>query len=135
MFNAIRLKSFSKIKQYKNECLFLLAFFFIVLMLRIFNLSIPCLFHLITNLYCPGCGITRMFFSLLSLNFKESFFYNPWVFILLVFGLLYYIYAFICFIFNFEKRKVPNIVIYIILVLTLIYWVLRNIPYFSILAP
>ena len=31
----------------------------------LFNISIPCIFHKITNLYCPGCGFTRAIFSLM----------------------------------------------------------------------
>ena len=33
-----------------------------------YNIGIPCLFNKITNLYCPGCGITRAIFALLNLD-------------------------------------------------------------------
>ena len=29
-----------------------------------YNISIPCVFHEITHLYCLGCGISRMFISI-----------------------------------------------------------------------
>lgn len=37
----------------------------------------PCLFHIITGAYCPGCGGTRAAILLLHGNILESFYYNP----------------------------------------------------------
>ena len=39
------------------------AYLFLVEMTGI---SLPCLFHVWTGLYCPGCGATRMFQALLQ---------------------------------------------------------------------
>ena len=39
----------------------------------IFNIKIPCVFNKITGLYCPGCGISRMFISLFSGEIKTAF--------------------------------------------------------------
>lgn len=41
--------------------------------------GIPCLFHLITGLYCPGCGGTRAVRSLLRGDVVQSFYYHPLV--------------------------------------------------------
>ena len=38
--------------------------------------GIPCWFHVITGLKCPGCGITRSMLSLLRFNFKDVLRYN-----------------------------------------------------------
>ena len=46
------------------------------------NIFIPCIYYKTTGLLCPGCGMTRMFNSLLSLKFKEAFYYNRAVFVL-----------------------------------------------------
>jgi hypothetical protein len=41
------------------------------------NLFPPCLFHELTGLQCPGCGSQRAIHSLLHLEIKQAFFYNP----------------------------------------------------------
>lgn len=49
--------------------------------------GIPCLFHLLTGLQCPGCGVSRMALCLLNLDFAGAWGYNPAVLCLLPFGL------------------------------------------------
>ena len=39
----------------------------------------PCLFHLMTGLYCPGCGGTRAVKYLLQGDWKNSLIYHPFV--------------------------------------------------------
>ena len=39
----------------------------------------PCLFHLLTGLYCPGCGGTRAAVYLLHGQVVKSFVYHPLV--------------------------------------------------------
>lgn len=53
--------------------------------------KIPCVFHRITGLKCPGCGITNFFLQLLHGNFLEAFYSNlglslaiPFLFIFLL---------------------------------------------------
>ena len=36
-----------------------------------------CPFSYLFGLSCPGCGMTRAFFSLLQLRFAEAFYYHP----------------------------------------------------------
>lgn len=38
---------------------------------------LPCLFHVITGLYCPGCGAGRASYNILHGNFLTAFCYNP----------------------------------------------------------
>ena len=40
---------------------------------------IPCMFHALTGLYCPGCGGTRACRLLLSGHIFQSFLYHPGV--------------------------------------------------------
>lgn len=100
----------------------LIAYYFLNKMI---GLSIPCMFHELTDLYCPGCGITRMFFSLLKLDFYQAFRYNPLVFCYLI---LYIIYK----VFNI---KLTNRFSYVLLTIAILFGILRNIPAFSFLKP
>lgn len=45
------------------------------------GISIPCVFHLITGLRCPGCGVTTMLYKILHLDFEQAFFANPFLFV------------------------------------------------------
>ena len=85
----------------------------------------------ITGLDCPGCGITRMFVALFHGNIYQAFRYNPLVFIELPILLILII------LYNHKKeyRKVINIIFIILVVITIVYGVLRNIPMFYLLAP
>ena len=40
------------------------------------GLRIPCVFHVITGLNCPGCGNTRAVMSMLRLDFRGMLHYN-----------------------------------------------------------
>ena len=45
------------------------------------DIKFPCLFHQLTGFQCSGCGMTRMCLSLLKLDFKSAFYYNPYIFV------------------------------------------------------
>lgn len=85
----------------------------------------------LTGLNCPGCGITRMFVALFHGNIYQAFRYNPLVFIELpILVILILLYKF-----NKKSRKVVNVLFIILLVITIVYGILRNIPMFYFLAP
>ncbi len=89
------------------------------------------LFHV----YCPGCGGMRMILSILHLDFYQAFRYNPFLFILLIIGLIYLIIMLII----YKKKKVfilpsKNTWI-IILILLIIFALLRNADAFIYLIP
>ena len=49
-------------------------------MLRLWTSGeMPCIFHELTGLYCPGCGGTRAVKALLGGEVLASFFYHPLV--------------------------------------------------------
>lgn len=54
---------------------------------RLLNLP-PCIFHLLTGYYCPGCGGTRAFRALLHGHILDSLCYHPVV----LYGLSVYLY-------------------------------------------
>lgn len=98
---------------------------------KYFNFTIPCIIHKITGFYCPGCGITRMFFALLHLDIYQAFRYNPWVFILLIGYIIYKIVELI----RGYKFKENKKVIVSLLIITILFGVLRNFSLFSFLMP
>lgn len=94
-----------------------------------------CPFEHYLHIWCAGCGGTRMIISLLHGDIYQAFRYNPFLFILLIIGILFYIYMIIVYI----KKKVivlPSKYIWIaIIILLIIYMILRNISLFSFLIP
>lgn len=109
----------------------------ILFLLYIFDFLF-CPFHKLTNLYCPGCGVTRMIFSILKLDFYQAFRFNPFLFILSPFFLLYIVDEFLINIFgkkSFFINKISDNVYLFLLILAIIFGVLRNIPMFDYLIP
>lgn len=103
-----------------------------------YSIGIPCIFHKITKLYCPGCGITRAIFYLMKLDIKKSLQCNILLYILSPF-LLIYTYNYIKIWLN-ETKKDPSKIIskkiwYSLLLITLLFGIVRNIEYFSWLRP
>ena len=99
-----------------------------------YSIKIPCLFHEMSNLYCPGCGITRMIISICKLDFYQAFRYNPLLFILMPFFVIYGIIYYINWL-NDKKTIINKKVWNILLIIIILYMILRNIPYFSFLVP
>lgn len=100
-----------------------------------FKSFIPCLIHKITGLYCPGCGISRMLISIVKLDFYQAFRYNPFLFVLLVIYLIYQIIKLITYKLLTIEIKLNNKVYISILVLTILFGIIRNLPQFSYLIP
>ena len=101
---------------------------------------IPCAIHLLTGLYCPGCGAGRACFALLHGNLPEAFSYNPLMVILIPFICLYVAVRGLDWAVtggNHVDGKISVKLLVAILVLILIYGIVRNIPVlpFSLLAP
>ena len=96
---------------------------------------IPCIIKRVTGFYCPGCGITRMFVSILKLDFYQAFRYNVFLFILLIITVIYEIIKLISIhLFN-KQLRLNNYIYLVLLVLTIGFGIIRNIPAFSYLIP
>lgn len=95
-----------------------------------FNIHIPCIFNKITGLDCPGCGMTRASLSLLDGDIYQAFRWNMLVFIL---APLLGIYL------TLEAKNIftkqNKIIMGSMLVLTGLFFILRNLETFSWLAP
>ncbi len=97
---------------------------------KYYQIGIPCLFYKITGLYCPGCGITKLVFSIINFDFKKAFFFNPVVFILLPFLIAYFIYQEYIYIMNKKDKifkKIPNFIYYFMVIILIIFGIFRNI--------
>ena len=100
------------------------------IMVRYTNFRIPCFFHKITGYYCPGCGITRMFYYLTFLDWKRASQENYFLFwsIPLLLGLfLVYYFPFSKFEKSRWRKKLINITAIGYLIGLVIWSVVRNI--------
>lgn len=122
-----------KIKKIVSFLLFLICMFLYIKVSNYYNFEIDCIFYKLTGLYCPGCGITRMFESLFNLKFYQAFRFNPLVFVLLILFIIYLIIG--LFISKPTLKKINKIIIYPLLLIIVIYGILRNFPTFSYLIP
>lgn len=116
-----------------NYIIYLIIFIFGILTVT-HVISIPCPIHYFTNLYCPGCGVSRMILSLLKLDIYQAFRYNQLLFLLFPF----FIFFFINDIYSKLKKKeslykkVPEVIWYVLIIILIIYAIIRNInPYFA----
>lgn len=93
------------------------------------GLAIPCVFHLLTGLKCPGCGVTRMCVALLRLDFETAFYSNQALLLLLpVLGSVFFTYV-AGYIKNgtWNMNRLQSGLIYVCIVIMVIFGVLRNI--------
>lgn len=124
----------------KNLLIFLVLLIALLVYLLIgsrFNIFIPCPIHEITNLYCPGCGVTRMLLAIINGDFYQAFRYNPLLFCLIPFLIFYYgnvIYSYYRKKENLFLRFEPQLW-YFLIFLFILYGVVRNLPAFSYLIP
>ena len=91
--------------------------------------GIPCPFHTLTHLNCPGCGNTRAILACLHLNFRKALEYN--YFFPAEFFYIFWILSASCieYIRTGEKtlKIPPKIINYLFLFFLLLWAIIRNI--------
>lgn len=100
--------------------------------------GIPCMLHLFTGLYCPGCGASRAIRALLHLEFYQALRYNAVLTVSAPLLGAYFIALAVSYLrFGKDKvsEKIPQAPLYVLIAIFLLYGILRNIPAFSFLAP
>ena len=97
------------------------------------NILILCVFHELTGLYCPGCGITRCLIAIIKLEFVQAFRYNMLAFILLPLFIFIAIKKYYCWILNKQCSLFSNRFYIVLAIITVLFGLLRNI--FPIFAP
>ena len=99
----------------------------------------PCLFHETTGLYCPGCGSTRAVYHLVHGDIPGAFASNPFTCFLLI-PLSIFMLNRLRFALTGKTWRLPDVpakYAWIFAIITLVFWILRNIPHypFNLLAP
>ncbi len=103
------------------------------LFVSITGYGIPCVFHSLTGLYCPGCGITRMVMSLMNTDIRGAVRYNAAAFFTLPFFVAYFIRHSVLYIKNgepFLPNLAERVALYIIIAVFLVFGAARNIALF-----
>ena len=93
------------------------------------GLALFCPYRKFLHVYCPGCGISRMFFHLAHFEFAEAFSSNCVVFCLLpiaVIGVIFHGYRYIRY-GNGSLYKAEKIALYILIGVLIAFGIARNI--------
>ncbi|MDE7432393.1 MAG: DUF2752 domain-containing protein, partial [Lachnospiraceae bacterium] len=72
------------------------------------GLGLPCIFHYVTGLKCPGCGVSRMCMSLMRFDIFSAYHYNRVLFILspvLMIVFAYQIYKYV----RYDETKLTKV--------------------------
>ncbi len=97
-----------------------------------------CLFYELTGLYCPGCGSGRAVIALLHGHVLEALSHNA---LFLIPGVpcgLLLAWEYLRFVFpglGLKKTELPVWTARLALGMTAVFWLLRNLPGFEVLAP
>ena len=87
-------------------------------------LTLPCPYKTLTGWACPGCGLTRALHALLHGNLRLAFSFNPWVFVggpaAAAFALLPRTMA------PDRAQGLRTALAWVMLAITLAFWVWRN---------
>ncbi len=93
------------------------------------GIAVPCIFHKITGLMCPGCGISRACMSLLKGHVAEAFSYNP--FLMLASPVILYLIVKCDLKYvssgNYTLNKPDTVITYILIAIAIVFAVCRNV--------
>ena len=100
--------------------------------------GLVCLLYELTGLYCPGCGSGRAVYSALHGRLAESFRYNPALYILGIPAMYVVLHEYLRLVFprlGLRPVYVPRGVVAGVTAALVLWWIVRNLPMFSFLAP
>ena len=98
--------------------------------LALTGIGIPCVFHLVTGLKCPGCGVSRMLVALFRLDFRAAFEYNAVLLCMLPLLLALLTVSSVRYVKTGEQKmsRLENGTVWGMVILLLIWGVIRNLP-------
>ncbi|MFD2673249.1 DUF2752 domain-containing protein [Marinicrinis sediminis] len=105
------------------------AMVYLKVWLPVTNIGVPCVFHSLTGLDCPGCGMTRASLALLNGDLYQVFRFNPLIFFIAPLYIAFLIAS------KMQKRQLSQWLIVIMVISALAFGILRNVPFFDWLAP
>ena len=111
--------------------------FIYIIIHRLTGFTLFCPYYQFLHIYCPGCGISRMFFHLAKFEFAEAFSSNCVIFCMLPIALimaLYHAYRYIRY-GKTKLNKAENILVYAAITILLVFAVVRNLYPIDILVP
>ena len=117
----------------KEHLVVFLSLIFSYFLFIIFDIG--CLLNKIFGIECAGCGVTRMFLSILKFDFYQAFRFNPFVFVFLIVSLLYFIYVLVCKLIKKRYFRIGIKTLIVVLVLFVCFGIIRNINGFEFLKP
>lgn len=91
------------------------------------SFRIPCFFHLVTGLKCPGCGVSTIFVEASHLNIAAAFAANPFLFVTFPFIVFELVWAMIRTQRGTKNPRANEILLWIYIGLLLAWGVIRNI--------
>ena len=95
-----------------------------------------CLFHALTGLNCPGCGMTRALYALLHGNVMLALKYNALFVVSLVAVAAWGAKSAVRKMRNQPvPLKIPSKILWLLLILAILFAVVRNLPGFEWLSP
>ncbi len=101
--------------------------FLYLLFLDLTGIGIPCLFHLVTGLKCPGCGVTTMVLSLSRLDFLSAYKANPFLLLTLPFLFFEVVYAGFYLPMKNKRNKANDVLLILYAIGLLVFGILRNV--------
>lgn len=142
--NRVEINESERLESKKSFFAIFLGVFVLVFMFSYYpiggegvNFYPPCIWFALTDTYCAGCGSMRGIQSMIQGNILGLLENNIFLFIALPF----LFYSFIVVGFKAFKGYKPSTIflkkneIYFIVLLIIVFWIIRNMPAFKILAP
>ena len=97
-----------------------------VIFVAVTGIKIPCFYLSNFGVECPGCGVTRMFVSMLHLDFVSAFWFNPVMFVLFFLWLAIGLLCFLSPIKLFKNKTFLKWTAIVSLVIAGSYGIIRN---------